>query len=739
MYNAVTILPIISFFISVFVWTYVYAQHNKAPVSKTFLLFTANASGWLATEMIVLFPISYGFEIYVYKISSIFGIPIGFWYLEFANAVAQRRRTIVSYIAAVISIIFVFFTIFTDLVLQGTVIYSWGAGLSCHPVFHTIVSANTAFFTALGLFYIIKKRIAASDEEEKRIIELIIFGTVVAMVSIALLNVVLPNFFNIEHIPRFGATAMSVFLLLVFYAVMKYRFLSISLDKAAEGIFEHVKVGILLLDRDNLICRINKEAVLILGDSTLIGKSASEVFWGIDISEELTNREIKLDKTADERVLTLSSSYVSHKHQVLGKVLMVQDVTDQKRAETILRKSNDELEKEVENRTRQLRHAQKMETIGNFAGGIAHDFNNSLAVILGFGNAAKKDLPPDNPVREDLDEIILAANRGKEMVKQIMLLARKEDKADFQVTNLSLLLSETLDLLRISTPSNIRVKTKISINNAFVKCSPTQISRVIINIYNNALHAMKEKNSAELSISLMNSVISKSQIGDNPYLKSGMHAELVFRDNGIGIAPEYIQNIFDPFFTTKSREEGTGLGLASSQVIVNNHDGKIAVESIPGKGSAFTVYLPTHLFDSGKYKAVPESALKSTNRGNEYVLWVDDDIQMLRMGNRMLSQMGYNVITAKDGTEALEKFKNDMERFALVVTDYNMPNMNGTQLAEELKKAKPNLPIILVSGFGEQISSESIESGGITAFLEKPILPEELGRLIRSILNEQLK
>ncbi len=728
------LFPLVSFLATGFVWVYVYAQHNRNPVNRAFLWIAGSALGWLGSELILYLPVFSGWETEIYRLASVFWISMGLWYLEFANAITKRKRDIFSYLGLVVTIVGIGVTIFTDRIIIETLIFSWGVSPVCAPVSHSLVSLITAFLTTLGVFRIFKAWRALTDPVARKIFGLIFYGSLVTMAGIALVNVILPNFFGMTDFPRHGASALAVFVLIIFYAVTKYRFLSISLDKVAEEIYEEVTVGIVLLDRDGRVHRSNAEARRMLG-AVPAGRPVSALFEDHDVSGEYLNHEIPFVRKGRLHILALSASRVARGGQRLGTILMVRDITDQKNAESVLRRSRDELEREVENRTRQLRHAQKLETIGTLAGGIAHDFNNTLSAILGFSAAARNDLPRDSLIREDLDEVILAANRGRDMVRQIMSFTRKEDKASFKVTDLNALLEETVALLRVSTPEHIEVRVATRIKSAKVSCSATQIGQVIMNLYNNACHAMKHEARGALSLTLERMDIRENYARETPYLKSGPYVRLTCRDNGTGIAREHLPNIFDPFFTTKIQGEGTGLGLSSSQVIIHNHDGEISVESAPGIGTSFSVYLPLLPSATDAPEPRPETRRETSANGHEHILWVDDEQQMLRMGKRTLSQMGYRVTTAPDGRVALDLFTRNPSGYDLVVTDFSMPGMTGTRLAKELKAVRRDVPIILVSGFGDEVPTAEIDEGGILAFFNKPVSTKELSVALRDILD----
>ncbi|MBN2526484.1 MAG: response regulator [Deltaproteobacteria bacterium] len=705
-------------------------------MNRTFLLFTANSTSWLGFEFLLYFPITNGYETEVWRLSSVFWIFAGVLYLEFANAIAGKRRGFLSYLGIVTAIVGYIITGFTDNVFTGITVFEWGTVPVSNPIYHTVISANTAIFTIVGMVIMYRDARVSNDETQKRITRLLLFGTMVAAVIISYVNVVLPNFMHIQHIPRYGASSITVFLTVVFYAMVKYRFLAMSPHEVAEEIYEGVKVGILLLDAHGTIMRANREAVALLGEIPL-GADGAQFFKEHDVSGEFTGREIRITINDDTRHLTLSASKVVHSGLSIGTILMVQDVTSQKNAEAVLRKSHDELEREVQLRTAQLRRAQRMETIGTLAGGIAHDFNNSLAAILGFSKAALMDLPEHNPIRQDLTEVILAANRGKDMVNQILTLVRKENKSDFKPVDMQSLLLETAKLLQVNTPDNILVKIDIQLDFPMVNGAPTQLSQVIMNLYTNACHAMERRKSGTLTLSLDNIEIIERQSVGTVVLSPGNYVRFRIADTGTGIRAEDLAYVFDPFFTTRARDEGTGLGLASAQVIVHNHDGDIAVESKEGKGTVFYIFLPV-LVAGDERLSTPSARVSdfgATVAGGE-ILWVDDKPQILRMGKRMLSPLGYKVTTADGGESAMDIFQQDPQRFCLVITDYSMPEITGVELVERLRKLRPGLPVILLSGYGEAISQEELVAIEINAFLNKPVEAKDLGKTIHRILSD---
>jgi PAS domain S-box-containing protein len=412
-----------------------------------------------------------------------------------------------------------------------------------------------------------------------------------------------------------------------------------------------------------------------------------------------------------------------------GKPLSLQgimlDITERKRSEEKIR----ELE-------RQLRQAQKMEALGMLAGGIAHDFNNILGIILGYTELAWAGDPGDGPSRESFREVIKATHRAKELVQQILAFSRQSEQ-ERKPLHIGSIVKEALKLLRASLPSTIHIRQDIRIRrNAgdIVMADPTQIHQVLMNLCNNAGHAMCERGGV-LEVSLSDLDADAEDIASIPDLHPGPYVKLTVSDTGHGIDPGILDRIFDPYFTTKRPGEGTGLGLAVVHGIVESHGGAVTVESGPGKGSAFHVFLPAIEIEPG----VVEEPVLPLPKGNETILLVDDEADLVNIGRQMLERLGYKVVTAANGTEALEAFCMNRDRFDLVITDQTMPHMKGSELAGEILRIKPHIPIILCTGFDRAITPEKAADMGIRALLMKPLGLYETASVIRRVLDVEEK
>jgi signal transduction histidine kinase/ActR/RegA family two-component response regulator len=403
----------------------------------------------------------------------------------------------------------------------------------------------------------------------------------------------------------------------------------------------------------------------------------------------------------------------------------------------LLRDQNSILEKKVEERTKalarsenQLQQVMKMQAIGTLAGGIAHDFNNILFPIVGYTELTMDDIPEASQSRKNLEEVLKAANRAKNLVQQILTFSRQNDQ-EFRSLKVQSLIKEALNLLRATIPSTIEFHTSIDEDCGFIKGDPTQIHQVIMNLGTNAYHALQE-NGGKLEVILKETYLSYEQSQQMVGMKVGRHLELTVKDNGHGMPPQVLERIFEPYYTTKEQGKGTGLGLSVIHGIIKNHGGDISVRSRPGVGSTFRVYLP--VIDDIDMETESVETGSETN-GNERILLIDDEEQIIDIGRRILERLGYTVTPITDSEAALEEFNARPDAFDLVITDMTMPKITGDRLAQKLMDINPRIPVILCTGFNEAITEEKALSMGIDKFVMKPIVKDELAYTIRTVLD----
>ncbi len=394
----------------------------------------------------------------------------------------------------------------------------------------------------------------------------------------------------------------------------------------------------------------------------------------------------------------------------------------------------EELDDLFADRTRlegQLQQSQKMESIGTLSGGIAHDFNNIMGIILGNTELALEDVPDSNPAYKNLREIKKASQRASNIVKQLLSFSRKTDHKP-QPIQIAAIIKDSLIFLRSTIPTFIHIEQDIFITDETIFADPTQINQIVMNLCINASHAM-EQSGGTLTLSMEKVILDDHSVKDYPGLKSGDHVKITIGDTGPGIDPKFIGQIFDPYFTTKEIGKGSGMGLAVVHGIVKNHNGAISVESKPGKGSKFTI-----LFPITKVNPVIDSQIESRiPKGNETILFVDDEISIVKMVKKTFERLGYNVETANNPQNALEIFSINPDHFDLVITDMTMPHLTGVKLSEKLLAIRPDIPIIICTGHSNLVDEEKAKKMGVAALLMKPIKTSETAQIIRKVLDKQ--
>jgi two-component system, cell cycle sensor histidine kinase and response regulator CckA len=396
-----------------------------------------------------------------------------------------------------------------------------------------------------------------------------------------------------------------------------------------------------------------------------------------------------------------------------------------------MKKAEDLLRQEKEKLEALLRRTQKNEAISALTGGIAHDFNNILTAILGYTEMAMGRTQQESPIHTNLEEVLKAGYRARDLVKQLLTFSRQtdEDKKPFQV---SLVVKEALKMLRAALPTTIEIRQDMKNGSGKVMADPTQIHQMLVNLFTNAARRMHEKGGI-LEVILSDIELDSHFTDQHQGLKPGLYVKLTVSDTGNGISRSTIQKISDPSFTSKAGENGSGLGLTVVHGIVKNHGGTLTVYSEHNRGTTFNIFLP-RVAEEGSQGIDLATSLP---RGNERVLFVDDEHVLADLGEHMLKPLGYTVTTKTNSIEALEIFGAQPQNFDLVVTDMTMPCMTGLELAGKLLQIRADLPIILCSGFSEMVTHDKARAEGIREFVMKPIDLSEMAKIVRRVLDKK--
>ncbi|MEN8189901.1 MAG: ATP-binding protein [Thermodesulfobacteriota bacterium] len=390
----------------------------------------------------------------------------------------------------------------------------------------------------------------------------------------------------------------------------------------------------------------------------------------------------------------------------------------------------EERQKQVQERLEdQYRQSQKMEAIGTLAGGIAHDFNNILSGIMAYAGLIQDEVSEGSPVGQDITEILAAGERASKLIGQILTFSQKK-KIIKRPVQPEPIVKEAMNLLRATLPTTIKIEEDIDPDCGMIMADPTNIHQVVINLCTNGLHAM-DNEKGTLTVSLKRLKLDAREARKT----SGSYVALTVKDTGCGINPDDIDRIFDPYFTTQTAETGTGLGLAVIHGIIQEAQGFIKVESEPGDGSTFVVYIPAlDEREKAEEKRPRRSRLQS---GNGHILVVDDEEFLVRVTKRQLEKLGYRVSATIDSKEALEMFQSDPDQFDLLVTDQAMPELSGAELALAVKAVRPNFPIILCTGYSNVLSKARCRAMGIDKYIIKPVIRNELSGAIRKLLDKK--
>ena len=459
-------------------------------------------------------------------------------------------------------------------------------------------------------------------------------------------------------------------------------------------------------------------AKLNLSEGQLVGQSLFDIYAGnqaiVEAARKALNGE-SFSTVLEEGGVIFESHYspLFTNGDISGVIGIAIDVTERSSLE------------------KQIRQAQKMEAIGTLAGGIAHDFNNILGAIIGYAELGMLDARNGEAVLDYFEEIRRASDRARELVAHILTFSRQTEMHR-QPLNVAPIVKEALKLLRASLPANIEIRSEVDTEAGKIKADPVQVHQCLMNLCTNAAHAMRESGGV-LEVAVGAVLLGHEAKPTPENLPPGRYLAIMVRDTGCGMDEVTLARIFEPFFSTKERGEGTGMGLSVVHGIMKSHGGGVEVESRMGQGTTFRLYFPL-LAPAAENSAASIVVSSPPAGGNERILLVDDEPQLMELGQRILEYLGYVVTAKASSVAALELFEEQAAAFDLVITDQTMPTMTGIEMAKRMLVIRPGVPIILCTGFSETVSEEQAKAIGISGYVLKPLTINDLATACREVL-----
>ncbi len=553
----------------------------------------------------------------------------------------------------------------------------------------------------------------------------------------------------------FATSNIAIFVGLIWLSAGRLNRIDVARESAAErlrasearsrALYEHAVDLIITLDAEGTIRFANpaaRQELNIAADADGMPRSSLRLESLIDeqdrgalraaiaealrsVHEEAVPFSVRVRRRdGDFRTLEALARNLIANVDVAAILVNARDVTEQRRLDAQRRRTEAKF-------LAQLRESQKMQALGTLAGGIAHDFNNILAAISGNLDLARDDLDDAHPVRRNLIEIRRATDRASDLVRRILAFARRQETVT-RVIDLHGVVNEAIELLRATLPASIDLKASFDADIPTVDVDSTQIHQVLMNLGTNAAHAIGQEH-GEIDVHVSATTVDGAIARTLPDLQEGRYARIAVRDSGCGIDPSIVPHIFEPFFTTKPMGRGTGLGLSVVDGIVRNHGGAISVYSELGKGTVFQVYLPAAARPAPKSA---DAALSPPRGANQHVLYVDDEETLVWIAQRFLAKLGYRVTSFTDSRQALQAFIGDPGRFDAVVTDLAMPGLSGPQFAERVLAIRPDLPVLMTSGYVTPEDLAEAKRLGVREVLTKPSSVEELATALDRALHE---
>lgn len=723
--------------VDLFVWLFLLGQTRKDPVKSAFHLLVVSTVLWYGADLLVYHALErqlfFGKYIYLARLSSLVWISSGLVFLNFVYALIERQRgrdplfigaTVCTVLAAIVSC--------STEWARDPEYGPWGVSLRTSELLIGLAFVP-ALIGACGIGLLWERQRATAEQGKRRLLRHFAAGGLLLAGVFGCFKLVLPLLLDWTQGNQLADTALAVFCVASYWIISKPNYLGMSLERSAPQLLKDFPAGIVLTDASCGVRYINPAAMKLIKKQGPVGLGVSlEELVPVPQSEKGTcGGEFSVKDDQGETFLRADVSQLKSDDRLFGGIVLFQDITKHKREESRLQQSRNELRQQVLNYERALRQAKKIEALSSLSAGIAHDFNNLLSVILGFAGAAREEVQGDTMVADDIDEIILASRRAQNIVDQILTFSETR-KGKLRIVAAHELVEDVLSVCKSYLPSEVQVVPDVKVPHLAMNVDPSKIKQALLNLVLNGYQAM-EGRAGTIALIVEEVFVTNRFSKEHPPLNSGSHVKIEVCDSGMGMSQEVVSQIFDPLYTTQETASGTGLGLPTALRICNEYSGTLTVESEVGQGTTVGVYLPRIELPASSIPSLP--VMKRV--GNERVLIVDDEEQFVRVGRRILEPLGYDVTVHTGSVTAWNAFWSNPDAFDLVILDHSMPQINGSELANEISYIRPDLPIILISGDTKAQVMASKEHIVFTEFLSKPIPSEVLADTVRRLLDNK--
>ncbi len=707
MIDIVALIPLISALCSLFIFSYVFGQRKSDRTNKAFLQFSLLMFLTCMVDFLAGMPFSSTVLIVLTRIGMVLFITAAIVNLDFIYAVIGKARDWAFYAMSALTLSSAVLSLFTP---HHIVVRDFGASVfSATPTLRTLPFFLSAYLPSLYGFYLLyRARGWIQSRNHRKQVDILFGAMLAAMTFYSLLLIVTPLVFQSYATYRFASVVAMINIAFVYYAIRKYKFLSVDtveIEAVSKLLFENFRDAVIIADLSGIVIQTNEKARQMFGDVICAGTTAGLKMELGDSRFESEHAHFTCEKCENEetRHLAVSKAPINNAKESIGEFIIVRDITEDKRFEA------------------EMAGKSRLESLGLLAGGIAHDFNNQLTGISSAAELLKLELGEDHPQQDLADMIGKAARRSSDLTNQLLAFARKGKFQNIQV-NIHSIVRDVIAILERSIDKKIHIEQILLPGDIMVKGDPSQLHHALLNLALNSRDAMPGGG----TITFADQVITLEEKPSEQWPAArtkAKYVELLVTDTGIGMDEEIQEKVFEPFFTTKAKGKGTGMGLAAVYGTVQNHGGKISVDSRRSEGTTMRILLPlASSQECTRSDTTPDLGIPQSNQ----ILIVDDEDVVTTPLSKMLTKEGHIVSVCSSGPEAIKNYKDSWKEIDLVLLDIMMPDLDGYETYEALRRINPHVKVLMMSGFSKDEKTQRIVKTGGAGFIQKPFSREDI-------------